>query len=65
MTESTETRTVADLRLGPLGHGAANVGNLYHAMTDDEAWAVTARSGTRNRTEREAISRRAVVTATT
>jgi D-threo-aldose 1-dehydrogenase len=28
------------LRLGPLGHGAANVGNLYRAMTDEEAWAV-------------------------
>jgi D-threo-aldose 1-dehydrogenase len=40
MTEWTETRTVADLRLGPLGYGAANVGNLYRAMTDDQAWAV-------------------------
>jgi D-threo-aldose 1-dehydrogenase len=30
----------ADLALGPLGHGAANVGNLYRAMTDEEAWAV-------------------------
>jgi D-threo-aldose 1-dehydrogenase len=28
------------LRLGPFGHGAADVGNLYHAMTDEEAWAV-------------------------
>ncbi len=27
-------------RLGPLGYGAANVGNLYRAMTDAEAWAV-------------------------
>jgi D-threo-aldose 1-dehydrogenase len=26
--------------LGPLGHGAANVGNLYRPMTDEEAWAV-------------------------
>ena len=25
---------------GPLGYGAANLGNLYTAMTDDEAWAV-------------------------
>jgi D-threo-aldose 1-dehydrogenase len=40
MTESTDTSTAADLRLGPLGYGAANVGNLYRAMTDDEAWAV-------------------------
>jgi D-threo-aldose 1-dehydrogenase len=40
MTEATGTRTAADLRLGPLGYGAANVGNLYRAMTDDEAWAV-------------------------
>jgi D-threo-aldose 1-dehydrogenase len=28
------------LRLGRLGHGAANLGNLYRAMTDEEAWAV-------------------------
>ena len=28
------------LPLGPLGHGAANVGNLYRAMTDEEARAV-------------------------
>src|SRR5215217_1309178 len=28
------------LPLGPLGHGAANVGNLYRAMTDEEAWAI-------------------------
>ena len=28
------------LRLGPLGLGAANVGNLYRAMSDDEAWAI-------------------------
>jgi D-threo-aldose 1-dehydrogenase len=26
--------------LGPLGCGAADVGNLYRAMTDEEAWAV-------------------------
>lgn len=25
---------------GRLGYGAANVGNLYRALTDDEAWAV-------------------------
>ncbi len=24
----------------PLGYGAANVGNLFRALTDDEAWAV-------------------------
>ena len=29
-----------DLRLGRLGHGAANVGNLYRAITDDEAWRI-------------------------
>lgn len=29
-----------ELGLGRLGHGAANVGNLYEAMTDDEAWEV-------------------------
>lgn len=28
------------LELGALGHGAANVGNLYRAMTDEEAWSV-------------------------
>ena len=28
------------LPLGPLGHGAANLGNLYRAMTEEEAWAV-------------------------
>jgi D-threo-aldose 1-dehydrogenase len=26
--------------LGPLGHGAANLGNLYRAISDDEAWQV-------------------------
>lgn len=26
--------------LGPLGYGAANVGNLYRAMSEDEAWSV-------------------------
>lgn len=40
MTDPTHPRTSADLRLGPLGFGAANVGNLYRAMTDDDAWAV-------------------------
>jgi D-threo-aldose 1-dehydrogenase len=29
-----------DLRLGRLGHGSANVGNLYRAITDDEAWRI-------------------------
>ena len=28
------------LPLGPLGYGAANLGNLYQAMSDEEAWAV-------------------------
>lgn len=28
------------LRLGQLGYGAANLGNLYQAMTDEEAWQV-------------------------
>jgi D-threo-aldose 1-dehydrogenase len=31
---------VAEPRLGPLGYGAANVGNLYRALTDEDAWAV-------------------------
>jgi D-threo-aldose 1-dehydrogenase len=26
--------------VGELGHGAANVGNLYRAMSDEQAWAV-------------------------
>jgi D-threo-aldose 1-dehydrogenase len=26
--------------VGELGHGAANVGNLYRALTDEEAWGV-------------------------
>lgn len=30
----------AALELPTLGYGAANVGNLFRAMTDDEAWAV-------------------------
>ena len=29
-----------DLSLPALGYGAANVGNLFRALTDDEAWAV-------------------------
>ncbi|MDQ1666419.1 MAG: D-threo-aldose 1-dehydrogenase, partial [Actinomycetota bacterium] len=33
-------RGPAGLDLGPLGYGAANLGNLYRAVTDDEAWAV-------------------------
>ncbi len=32
--------TGPNLPLGPLGYGAANVGNLYQGMTDEEAWAV-------------------------
>ena len=39
-SEPGVARTAADLHLGPLGYGAANVGNLYRAMTDVEAWAV-------------------------
>jgi D-threo-aldose 1-dehydrogenase len=31
---------VAEPRLGRLGYGAANVGNLYRAVTDEGAWAV-------------------------
>lgn len=31
---------MSELSMGRLGHGAANVGNLYRAMTDDQAWAV-------------------------
>jgi D-threo-aldose 1-dehydrogenase len=31
---------MADLQLGHLGYGAANVGNLYRPMTDEDAWAV-------------------------
>jgi len=27
-------------RLGPLGLGAANLGNLFEAMTDEQAWAI-------------------------
>ena len=40
MSEPGIARTAADLRLGSLGYGAANVGNLYRAMTDEQAWAV-------------------------
>lgn len=32
--------TVANVQLGKLGYGAANLGNLHRAMTDDEAWAI-------------------------
>ncbi len=31
---------MAEPALGRLGYGAANIGNLYRAMTDEEAWAV-------------------------
>jgi len=31
---------MAELRLGRLGYGAANVGNLYRALTDDQARAI-------------------------
>ena len=34
------SRTSTDLDLGRLGYGAANLGNLYRAMTEDEAWQV-------------------------
>jgi D-threo-aldose 1-dehydrogenase len=34
------SRTTTDLDLGHLGYGAANLGNLYRAMTEDEAWQV-------------------------
>lgn len=41
MVEPGVGTAASDLRLlGPLGYGAANVGNLYRAMTDEEAWAV-------------------------
>jgi D-threo-aldose 1-dehydrogenase len=33
-------RTGADLRLGRLGYGSANLGNLYRAVTDEEAWHI-------------------------
>jgi D-threo-aldose 1-dehydrogenase len=33
-------RLAAGLRLGPFGFGAANLGNLYRAMSDDHAQAV-------------------------
>lgn len=31
---------MASIDLGELSYGAANLGNLYHAITDDEAWAL-------------------------
>lgn len=41
VTEPTTGRTDAPhLRLGRLGFGAANIGNLYRAMTDEQALAV-------------------------
>lgn len=40
MAEPGAARTAADLQLGPLGYGAANVGNLYRPMSDDAAWEV-------------------------
>ncbi len=40
MADPGTTRIARGLALGPLGLGAANVGNLYRAMTDDEAWQV-------------------------
>jgi D-threo-aldose 1-dehydrogenase len=30
----------SDLEVPPLGYGAANVGNLFRPLSDDEAWAV-------------------------
>jgi D-threo-aldose 1-dehydrogenase len=40
MAEQGASVRPTDLMLGPMGYGAANVGNLYRALTDDEAWAV-------------------------
>ena len=40
MAERAVAPAANELRLGPLGFGAANVGNLYRAMTDEQAWAV-------------------------
>jgi D-threo-aldose 1-dehydrogenase len=40
MAERGSSRQPAELPLGPLGLGAANVGNLYRAMSDEAAWAV-------------------------
>ena len=40
MADAGGGSAASDLRLGPLGYGAANVGNLYRAMTDEQAWAV-------------------------
>ncbi len=34
------TREITPLQLPPLGYGAANVGNLYKALTDEQAWLV-------------------------
>jgi D-threo-aldose 1-dehydrogenase len=31
---------MSELRLPRLGYGAANVGNLFRALTDDDAWAI-------------------------
>ncbi len=31
---------MSDLHIPRLGYGAANVGNLFRALTDDEAWAI-------------------------
>jgi D-threo-aldose 1-dehydrogenase len=35
-----ETSIVSVPHLGPLGFGAANLGNLYTSMSDDQAWAL-------------------------
>ncbi|MGZ5329510.1 MAG: aldo/keto reductase [Actinomycetota bacterium] len=40
MAEPVAARRPSGLQLGRLGYGAANVGNLYRAMTDEDAWAV-------------------------
>ncbi|HYM58599.1 MAG TPA: aldo/keto reductase, partial [Solirubrobacteraceae bacterium] len=40
MAEPVAERRPSGLQLGRLGYGAANVGNLYRAMTDEDAWAV-------------------------
>ena len=37
---ATDLPTSHKLPLGRLGYGAANVGNLFRALTDDESWAI-------------------------
>ena len=42
MAETTAAQSLPAVRLGPMGHGAADIGNLYRSMSDEQAEAILA-----------------------